>query len=208
MKAIGASAHRLKALAPLLAAMLALAPSLARADMSPTPELIATLGVFAGFVTAILSIVLELPVVLLGASRLGVSGMAFQRLWRRLIAANVVSQMALWAFLIALPPILFPALNALLGHAGSRSPLLAGKQYPPFVYLALDRAQAEHAIYFQLAWVLIVLMAEAAVVVVEYWFYRKVPKVTLGHALGLAVVANAFSFGVGSLFLPWWDVVP
>lgn len=194
--------RQMKALAPLLGPALALAPSLAHANVVATPEMIAVMGVFAGLFTAILSIGLELPVVLLGARRLGIWGIAARSFWRRLIAANVLSQLLLWALLIALPPIVFPALNTLLGHAGSRPPLLAGSRYPQFVYLVLGRAQLPDATYFGVAWALIVLVAEAAVVAVEYWFYRRTPKVTARQALGMAVAANALSFGVGSIFLP------
>lgn len=207
MKTGGDSTHRPGILAALLGAALTLAPGLAHANVVATPGMIAGMGVLASLFTAILSIALELPVLQIAARRLGVLQASLGELAGRLVAANLVSQLVLWALLIALPSIAFPALNALLGYDGSR-PMLAGSPHPPFVYLALSRTQAAQAIYFVAAWVIIVLVAEAAVVAVEYGFLRRAPKVTARQALALVSVANAFSFGVGSIFMPWWDVVP
>ncbi len=201
-------AKQVKALATLLGAALALYPGLAHANVVATSEMIVVMGVFAGLFTAILSIALELPILLIGARGLWIWQTHIREFVGRVVAANVMSQMLLWALLIVLPPAVFPALNTLLGHAGSRAPMLTGRPYPPFVQLVLDRTQLPDATSFLIAWVIIVLVAEAAVGAVEYWFYRRRMKVTAKQALGLVVSANAFSFGVGSIFLPWWDVVP
>ncbi|MHB1162813.1 MAG: hypothetical protein ACYC3V_21135 [Chloroflexota bacterium] len=196
--------RRRRVLASLLAVALALTPGVASADMTPPLWMIASLGLFACGITAIVTIGLETPVVLFyeWKWRLPTGSL----LWERAVPGNVASQLLLWTLLIALPTVVFAALNALLGHAPSQPPRLQWLD-PRSVRLAFDATHAVHADYFRFAWALIVLTAEAAVVAVEYWFYRRAPKLTPRQALVLAMTANAFSFGVGSIILPWWKVV-